>query len=94
MQNLSLWTILSYLFPANLLLISNYAQIILVSSSIMFRRVRSRVCDSQKLEKIRKLKEMIDRIGMQLEINGLDKMKKEDGLTKEQARINPFFNDL
>lgn len=31
---------------------------------------------------------------MQLEINGLDKMKKEDGLTKEQARINPFFNDL
>lgn len=57
----------------------------------MFRRVRSRVCDSQKLEKIRKLKEMIDRIGMQLEINGLDKMKKEDGLTKERSKNKSIF---
>lgn len=64
---------------------------LLVSSSIMFRRVRSRVCDSQKLEKIRKLKEMIDRIGMQLEINGLDKMKKEDGLTKERSKNKSIF---
>lgn len=57
----------------------------------MFRRVRSRDCDSQKLEKIRKLKEMIDRIGMQLEINGLDKMKKEDGLTKERSKNKSIF---
>lgn len=57
----------------------------------MFRRVRSRDCDSQKLEKIRKLKEVIDRIGVQLEINGLDKMKKEDGLTKERSKNKSIF---
>lgn len=57
----------------------------------MFRRVRSRNCDSQKLEKIRKLKEMIDRIEVQLEINGLDKMKKEDGLTKERSKNKSIF---
>lgn len=57
----------------------------------MFRRVRSRDYDSQKLEKIRKLKEMIDRIEVQLEINGLDKMKKEDGLTKERSKNKSIF---